>query len=450
MNKLCELSGFVADLELSQVPEQVKEAGILHILDTVGAAVGAAGEEQNRQVRSQWLAMNGNKGISVWGTGQRAPVGSGVFLNAMMAHTLEMDDVHTGSKTHIGTVVVPAAWGAAEYLGKSGEELLLAVICGYEVMSRIGMGFGVTAHRNQGWHVTATAGTFGAAAACAKLLGLDREKTAYALGLAGAQSFGTWAFLGDGASCKVLNPARAAQCGVEAAFLAKSGMTGPVNILTAQDGGIFGMMSSASQPDRIIQGLGEVWETLNVDNKPYPSCRSTHCAIDGTLSLCREYGISASDIQEVEVETYQVGYKQCGFSQGSLQPQNAVQAKFSTPFTVACAAVFGEMTLKQLREDVICSPQIQELMKKVRVRPAEEFSAAYPGHWGCRVKIITKDQTCREVTVPDASGSVSQPLSRQQIREKALALMDGAEPGRAAQIADEILDIGRLDQVPQI
>lgn len=229
MEQLRQLGSFIADLKFSDVPENVRQAALLHVLDTVGAAVGGAGEAQAGRIREKWLAMNPAGQNSVWGSGQKTAAGPAAFLNAMAGHTLEMDDVHTRSKTHIGTVVVPAAWAAAEYGKKSGADFLLAVICGYEVMSRIGMSFGVTAHRNLGWHVTATAGTFGAAAACAKLLGLDEEKATYVLGLAGAQSFGTWAFLGDGASCKVLNPARAAQCGLEAAFLAESGMSGPAH-----------------------------------------------------------------------------------------------------------------------------------------------------------------------------------------------------------------------------
>ena len=455
MEQLRQLSSFIADLKFSDVPENVRQAALLHVLDTVGAAVGGAGEAQAGRIREKWLAMNPAGQISVWGTGQKTAAGPAAFLNAMAGHTLEMDDVHTRSKTHIGTVVVPAAWAAAEYGKRSGEDFLLAVICGYEVMSRIGMGFGVTAHRNLGWHVTATAGTFGAAAACAKLLGLDEEKTAYALGLAGAQSFGTWAFLGDGASCKVLNPARAAQCGLEAAFLAESGMSGPVHILTADDGGILKMMSDQPRPELIAESLGSVWETLYVDNKPYPSCRSTHCAIDGALALREEGQIPVEEIEQVEVETYQVGYKQCGFSDGSLRPQKPVQAKFSTPFTVACALLFGEFTLKQLTDETIASPQVRTLMEKVKVCPKEEFSTAYPSHWGCRVRIRMKDGAVREVTVPDASGSVSQPLTEKQVYEKALSLMEGA--GRkgvsreeAAGRAKEILRIPDLLQLPEI
>ena len=110
-------------------------------------------------------------------------------------------------------------------------------------MARIGMGFGVSAHRNRGWHVTGTAGTFGAAAACGKLLGFDEEKLLSAFGLAGTQSCSTWAFLSDGATNKVLHPARAAVSGLESCMLVLGGMKGSGRILDADDGGIFPMMS---------------------------------------------------------------------------------------------------------------------------------------------------------------------------------------------------------------
>lgn len=455
MEQLMELGSFVSGLNCSQVPKEVCQSAVLHILDTVGAAIGGAMEQQNCRVRENWLRMNSEGACSVWGTGSKASPGMAAFLNAMAGHTLEMDDVHTKSKTHIGTVVIPAAWAAAEYEQKGGEELLAAIISGYEIMSRIGMGVGVTAHRNLGWHVTATAGTFGAAAACARILGLSAEQTAWALGLAGAQSFGTWAFLGDGASCKVLNPARAAQCGLEAAYLAKSGMTGPVHILTADDGGILKMMSSAPCPDLITKNLGSMWEIQNVDNKPYPSCRSTHCAIDGALKLAEEYGILADEISKVEIETYQVGYKQCGLSESSLHPKSPVQAKFSTPFTVACAMLFGECTLKQMTKDVIEQPKVQNLMEKIRVLPTEEFTSAYPSHWGCRVNIRLKDGTVRSAKIPDASGSIFQPLTESQVQDKALSLMEGEGQGGleqevAERIAGQILKLESLSRLPEI
>ena len=176
---------------------------------------------------------------SLWAHGGTASLRTAAFLNAMASHTLELDDVHTNSKTHIGTVVIPAAWAVAEALGRNGKELLEAVICGYEVMARIGMGFGVSSHRNRGWHVTGTAGTFGAAAACAKLYGFSTEQTLSAFGLAGMQSCTTWAFLTGSATDKVMHPARAAASGLESCLMVQGGMTGTSHILDAADGGLF-------------------------------------------------------------------------------------------------------------------------------------------------------------------------------------------------------------------
>ncbi len=450
MSAISELAGFITTLQLSDIPQSVREAAVLHILDSVGAAVGASENTQIKAVAGQWFSMDGDQDVSVWGQGRKASLSTAVFLNAMMGHTQEMDDVHTDSKTHIGTVVVPAAWGLAESIGASGNEYLLAVICGYEVMSRIGMGFGVSSHRNKGWHVTSTAGTFGAAAACAKLLKLDKQQTIYALGLAGAQSFGTWAFLGDGATSKVLNPARAAQVGMEAALLAKTGMTGPEHILTAEDGGLFGMMSDEADESLVAKDLGTVWQILYMDNKPYPSCRSTHCAIDGTVALCREYGLQAERIDSVEVETYLVGYKQCGLSEGSLNPKTPVNAKFSTPYTVASAILYGEVSLRQFEPEVIADPKIQHLLRKVTVKPADEFTAQYPSHWGCRVKIRDIQGNLYEKYVEDASGSVDNPLTKEQVKVKAVSLMKETCGERAVEIAETLLGIEAMDTLPQL
>lgn len=450
MNEMSELAAFVSGLKWSDVPEEVKKAAVFHVLDSVGAALGAAGNQQVQRVLGEWSRRDQTERISVWGQNRKMSLGTAVFINAMMGHTLEMDDVHTNSKTHIGTVVIPAAWGMAEELGASGKEFLLAVICGYEVMSRIGMAFGVTSHRNRGWHVTATAGTFGAAAACAKLSGLDAGQTANALGLAGAQSFGTWAFLGDGATCKVLNPARAAQVGMESALLAKAGMTGPVHILTAGDGGLLSMMSDQADPGLAAKDLGSVWQSLFMDNKPYPSCRSTHCTIDGTLALCRNHGITAEAVEHAEVETYLVGYKQCGVSEGSITPETVVNAKFSTPFTVACAILYGEVSMKQFTQEVIDRPEVKELLKRVTVRPTDEFSSVYPQHWGCRVRIFTRDGKCYEQYVKDASGSVDNPLNAEQVRAKAAALMEETCKERTAGLVETLLAMEHLEQLPQL
>ena len=451
MSELRELAKFLVGLRMSDVPEKVREAARLCVLDSVGAALGAADHPQVQRVSKAYLEMAGKEGtVTVWGQGKKAPISTAVFLNAMMGHTLELDDVHTNSKTHIGTVVVPAAWSLAEYLGRTGEEFLLAVLCGYETMSRIGMAFGVSSHRNKGWHVTATAGTFGAAAACGKLLGLDEEKMVSALGLAGSQSFGVWAFLGDGASCKVLNPARASADGFEAAVLAQAGMTGPEHVLTAKDGGILAAMSDQYDVSLVSKDLGTAWQILEMDNKPYPCCRSTHCAIDGTLALREKYGVTPEDVDHIQVDTYLVGNKQCGMSEGSLHPKNPVDAKFSTPFCVASALIYGQVSLAQFTQEYIERPAVQELLAKVKVVTEDRFTAVYPDHWGCHVTIFCKDGRVLEEEVTDASGSVSNPLTSQQVVQKATGLIRETQGEKAGAIAEAIRKAPDMEKLPQL
>lgn len=449
-SELRQLARFLSELSYEDLPEEVVRAARMCLLDTLASAIGGVNNTQVQKVTAEYLKLAGENGrIKLWGREKYAPLLTAVFLNGLMGHTLEMDDVHTASKSHIGVVVIPAAWGLAQQLGSSGKELLLAIVCGYEAMSRIGMALGVSSHRNKGWHVTGTAGTFGAAAACAKLLGLDEEHTLSALGLAGTQSSGLWAFLADGASCKVLHTGRAACSGCEAALLSFAGMTGPEHILTAADGGLLAAMSEEYDVSKVSAGLGEKWEILQLDNKPYPCCRSTHCTIDAALEL-RARGVRPEEISHIMVDTYLVGNKQCGMSEGSRKPKNPVDAKFSTPFTVACALLFGQVTLKEFLPENIGAAEVQELLSKVSVRTDEQLTADYPAHWGCRMTVELKDGRQESCFVKDASGSVSNPLSEEQLKAKAVALLSSAYGDRAPEVAETILSSETWDPLPPI
>ncbi|MEL7647232.1 MAG: MmgE/PrpD family protein [Sedimentibacter sp.] len=440
MNEIIKLAEYISEFNLDKVPQNVLETTKICVLDSFAAAVGASQDETIKGIIEEYQKIYRNdNGIYVWGHEVRLPVVQAAFINAMMGHKLELDDVHTGSKTHIGTVVVPTALCLAQQLNSSGKDFLEAVICGYEVMSRIGMGFGVSSHRNKGWHVTSTAGTFGAAAAAAKLMKLSVEETAHALGMAGTQSFGLWAFLEDSASSKILHPARAAASGIEACFLAKAGMTGPVSILSARDGSLFRAMSDEYDLTLVTKDLGTVYEILNVDNKPYPCCRSTHCAIDSALKLRENHSISADDVKKVVIDTYLVGYKQCGLTEGSRNPKTPTEAKFSTPYTFADAMVNGSVVLEHFSEDFISDTNIKKLSDKVEVRADDEFTARYPNHWGCRTTVTLKDGSSLSVEVQDATGSVCSPVSENDIKSKAAPLLRVAYDEN--NVIDKILDI---------
>lgn len=426
MNGLEQLAEFLVKLEFSEIPEDVKRAAADCVTDTVSAALGAWERELLTQVEQLYQPVTAGcrQPVAVWGREGRADLLTAVMLNGMAAHSLELDDVHTKSKTHIGAVVIPAAWGMAEYLGKTADDFLLSVICGYEAMARIGMSFGVSSHRNKGWHATATAGTFGAAAACGKLAGLSLAEMVSALGLAGTQSFGVWAFLSDGANCKILHTGRAAVTGLESALLAKAGMTGAAHILDAEDGGLFHAMTEQPEAERVNEELGGKWEILQVDRKPYPCCRSTHCAADAALLLRKKMSVKPEDILTIRVSTYLVGNKQCGMSDGSKHPAHAVDAKFSTPFVTACALLFGEVTERYFTEEYLKDKRIKALLEKVTVVTDDSFTRKYPEHWGCRMEVRTVQGEIMEQTIEDASGSVQKPLTETQLRDKAVGALE--------------------------
>ena len=448
MNELEKLSDFIFNFDLDKTNVNVVETAKICILDSFSAAVGASKDKLIVDIIGKYKEFYNSEnenGISVWGHSIKLPVVQATFLNAMMGHKLELDDVHTNSKTHIGTVVVPSAICLAQYLRSSAKEFLEAVICGYEVMSRIGMGFGVSSHRNKGWHVTSTAGTFGAAAAAAKLLKLNVQETTNALGMAGTQSFGLWAFLEDSASSKILHPARAAASGIEAAMLAKAGMTGPVSILSANDGSLFKAMSDEYDIAMVTKDLGVVFEIKNVDNKPYPCCRSTHCAIDSAIYLKNSHNIDVDAIEEVQIGTYLVGYKQCGLTEGSKNPRTSTEAKFSTPYTFATALLNGNVSLEHFTSESINNDNVQSLLKKVTVYSDGEFTQRYPMHWGCKAKITMKNGNVFETEVKDASGSTYNPVSKNDIKNKAIPLLKVAYEENS--VIEKILNIEKYSDL---
>lgn len=462
-SELRKLAEFIHDLTWEALPEEVRNTVSLRVLDLVSVAVGAVHDplvEQAREALSSLFGSENGK-AKIWGENGNYPPVPAAMINAMHAHTLELDDVHTASKTHGSASLIPAAWACAQALGKSGKEFLLAVVCGYETVNRVGMAFGVSSHRNRGWHATATCGVFGCAAACAKLLNLDTDQIVSALGMAGTQSSGVWAFLGDGSNCKVLHTARAAADGMEAAFLAKAGMTGPEHIFEAKDGGLLTAMSDGGDLKKLSAGLGTVYEILNMDMKPYPCCRSAHGVIDAAFEIRKELLKKAdlertslekqiADIRQVQIETYLVGYKQCAVSEGCLNPKTTLDAKFSTPYAAAAALLYGKISMKEFELEVVEGTEIQRLLHKVHVEPADEFTKQYPKHWGCRMKVLQQDGTGYEKEIRDPSGSIARPLTTKQAMKKAEEFLHESYPGEEQVKIREILNLEEKETLPNM
>lgn len=437
VNHLALLADYIASVRWDDLPDGVKKAAYTCCIDSTGAAVGGVGYEETPAIIENFLKYSGRydlsaPGASVWGTSKRTSVFQAALLNGILAHSLELDDVHTGSKTHIGAVVLPAAWAVAEAVKAPGIRLLEAVFAGYETMSRIGRGFGVAEHRLRGWHVTGTAGTFGAAAAAAKLLGLDAPRTLDALGMAGTQSSGLWAFLENGSTSKKFHTGRAAENGVVAAFLAQSGMTGPGGILDAQDGGLYKAMSSGGDVREVSRGLGSVFEIEKVDRKPYSCCRSMHPALDGILQIRAERQAPPGEVESISIRSYEVGVKQCGVIR---YPVNVSESKFCMRFGVAAAYIDGSAGQEQFSMARINDEAVRSLASRIEYSEDAEFTGRYPKSWGAAISVRFKDGSAIEKEILDASGSVANPVTDAQIDRKFTELVTPALGGKGAERA---------------
>ena len=157
-----------------------------------------------------------------------------------------------------------------------------------------------------------------------------------------------------------------------------------------------------------------------------------------------------ADIRQVQIETYLVGYKQCAVSEGCLNPKTTLDAKFSTPYAAAAALLYGKISMKEFELEVVEGTEIQRLLHKVHVEPADEFTKQYPKHWGCRMKVLQQDGTGYEKEIRDPSGSIARPLTTKQAMKKAEEFLHESYPGEEQVKIREILNLEEKETLPNM
>jgi len=361
-----------------------------------------------------------------------------------MIHSFEFDDYHN-AKVHPGAVVQPATVTYGEKEGISGGKLITALLAGYETMIRISLGTGPSASRKKGWHLTGTCGPFGAAAAVGKIIGLDHHQMLSALGLAGTQSAGLWAFTADGSMSKRFHPGKAAHSGIIAAELAKKGFLGPSQILEAEDGGFCRATSDEFNLARITEGLGEIYETSLLCIKPYPVCGSIHSSIDAALKLKNENKILPEDIKEIVVKNSSGVILQCGWD---YEPLSILQAQMSLKYAVAAAVIDGEVTVDQFSEERIRDPEILQFIKKIKVILDEEIDQIYPEKFSSKVEMYLKDGSIVSAYVEHPKGSPNNPMTEKDVENKFLNLSSRIVGREKALRIIEI--VGKLEELDDL
>lgn len=393
------------------LPRDVAAAARMCVLDWLGSAIAGSATEPGRMIRNVARLLGDSGPASLIPDGRLAPATTAAFQNGALSHIVELDDVHRASILHAGATVIPAALAAAQMAHASGGDLLAAVAAGYEVAIRIGEA--VTPSHYRYWHTTGTCGTFGAAAASARLLGLDAGGIASALGSAGTQAAGLWEFLADGAMSKHLHPGKAAMNGVLSALLAREGFTAASRILEGEKG-FFRAMAASYDVSRITEGLGDSYRITGMSFKVHASCRHTHSTIDTALGLLHQYHPNPTDIEAVRVETYQVALD----ITANGQPDSVYAAKFSLPFCVALALCRGKAGLAEFTMDAVRDPLVARVMGRVSLAVAADLNAVHPAKWPARVTILMKDGRTFAAQTDYPRGDPENPVTVSDLEDK--------------------------------
>ncbi len=382
------------------------EAAALFTLDAIANTVAGRNSKPGAKLLAWQRAMQAASG-STGGTDQARLS----FLYGALCHILEVDDLHRASVVHPGCVVVPAVMAIAA--GRPGNEALTAVLWGFEACTRVGMSVGPAHYRT--WHNTATCGPFGSTMAVASLQSLTAEQTVHALGNAGSQSAGLWEFLDTGAETKHLHAGRGAEAGLVAATLAAHGFTGAPTILEGRRG-FFAATCTDADPSRLVPADGDPWQLHLTSIKPWPSCRHTHPAIDCALTLYQRIG-GAARVERVQVSAYPAALDLCD----RVQVNSAYEGKFSLQHCVAAALSDGQVDFDSFEPEA--RARLADLGSLIAVEAVEEYSRAYPVHWGSRLRVTLKDGTMLEQAVSDARGDSELPLGHDDMVSKARGLM---------------------------
>ena len=413
MSHTQDLAAFLADLHYEQIPASVLDRTEDLFLDWIGSALASQGARPIplfERYAQRMGPADGNSKILVSGRGTSPWFAA--FVNGASSHLVEQDDLHNSSVLHPATVVFSAVLAAAQDLNKSGKDLLLASVAGYEAGIRIGEFMGRSHYRI--FHTTATVGTLAAAVGVGKLLGFNKEQFINLLGNAGTQAAGLWEFLRDAADSKQLHTAKAAADGLLAAYMTEDGLTGARNILEGEQGMAAGMSSDA-KPACLSDRLGTRWALVETSFKFHASCRHTHPAADALLHLMQRESLSHEQIATVVTRVHQGAIDVLG---RVVKPTTVHQAKFSMGAVLGLVAVHGSAQLIEFRDLALTDPAVDAFREKVSMELDPEVDAAYPGRWLGRVVVTTTDGRTLSAAIDEPKGDPGNTLSRSELEAK--------------------------------
>lgn len=406
------ISEFLSHLTYENIPFPVIEKARICLLDYLGAAYVGIQSQEACLVREYARKIGGNPQSSAFGFTEKTSMPLAAQVNGVTCHVYELDDAHRyATGLHPGATIIPAVLALGEHLSSSWHDLFVAIITGYEMAGRVGRAINPS-HRYRGFHSTGTVASLGAAAACARLLGLGTEKTAWAVGIAGSAAGGIFSFLEEGSMNKLLHAGNAALNGVSAALLAQEGFTGSTSVLESKEG-FCRAFSDDYDLQKITQGLGSGYEIEDTYFKRHASCGQAFGAIDAALEMRKEIDLKKDEITRITVKTFRAAAVL-----DQKRPDTIRKAKFSIPFTVALAFLKGRVGHFDFSAEVLHDPDIMALAEKVEVVEDELINANFPAKRTAVVRIELVNGRTDERTVDIPRGMPENPLSTEELVNK--------------------------------
>jgi 2-methylcitrate dehydratase PrpD len=432
------LARYIVNARYEDLPAKVRKEGTRTLLNWVGVAVGGSGHETVDRAIAALAPFSGPKQAAILGRRERFDIMNAAFINGVSSHIFDYDDTHLKTIIHPAGPVVSAILALSEYQPVSGEDFMNAMILGIETECRIGNSV-YPNHYDAGWHITGTAGVFGAAAAVGKLLDQSEQQMIWSLGLAASQPVGLRESFGS--MNKSFNPGRAAANGLFAALLAAQNFTSSDAMIEAKRGWA-NTISTKQDYREITDGLGQHYEAALNTYKPFACGIVIHPAIDAAIQLRNQYHLTAGQIKEVSLKVNPLVIELTG----KKTPQIGLEGKFSIYHSVAVALITGAAGEKQFSDRAVQDAQTIALRDRVQttIDPAIKTEQV-------DMTITLNDGRTLHKYIEHAIGSVEVPMTDQQLETKFADLAEGILPAtQVRRLMDNCWQIEHLSSADMI
>lgn len=433
------LANFVCETDASAPGAAEIAAARTTITDCIGCIVAGAPTETAAIVRRLAARTGAAGAATLAGSNQRITAQAAALANGTAAHALDYDDILWTLYGHPSVTILPSALAVAETVGASGRDLIAAYAIGVEIIGKLGR-YVNPQHYEHGWHATASIGVVGAAAAAARLLKLNTEQTAMALGIAASEASGVRRNFGT--MTKPFHAGNAARGGVLAAELAREGFTSNLTAFEGEFG--WAVTLNARTPplaEELRARLGRPWELIEpgIVLKRYPACGGTHCGLDAMIAIKKEHQLALEEIESIDCDASPFAKKVLLYP----RPKTGLEGKFSMEYSLAVAAIEGEAGLRHYEDAWVGDPRVQALLPKIGFRSRADLEPAVAADAvPAEVTVHARGRTfTRKVLVP--SGDPRNPMTTGERREKFLGCTHGILPDAVATRFFE--DLERLD-----